>query len=143
MKQEIKNLENIELMKAIYKEIIETKDVINKKNEEKIDKLTDKVNFLATNVHDLTIAVNDIKTAIKEIKITLIEHGVKFKKSDTRFEKIETKLEEHDEEFKNLNKVLIGISKMSNLNDYDKIILRNLESRITILEEETQKYEVN
>lgn len=29
------------------------------------------------------------------------------------------------------------------LSDYDKIILKNLESRISILEEETQKYEIN
>ena len=29
------------------------------------------------------------------------------------------------------------------LTDYDKIILKNLESRISILEEETQKYEIN
>lgn len=33
--------------------------------------------------------------------------------------------------------------KKRELSDYDKIILKNLESRISILEEETQKYEIN
>ena len=32
------------------------------------------------------------------------------------------------------------IDRLKNLNDYDKIILKNLESRISILEEETQSY---
>lgn len=32
------------------------------------------------------------------------------------------------------------IERLNNLTDYDKIILKNLESRISILEEETQDY---
>ena len=53
------------------------------------------------------------------------------------------------EELKNI-KNKIASNKIQNekiekreLSDYDKIILKNLESRISILEEETQKYEVN
>ena len=41
------------------------------------------------------------------------------------------------------NERIMEISKMRSLNDYDRIILKNLESRITILEEESQNYEVN
>ena len=37
----------------------------------------------------------------------------------------------------------IEISKVKGLNDYDRIILKNLESRISILEEESQKYQIN
>lgn len=35
------------------------------------------------------------------------------------------------------------ISKVKGLNEYDKIILKDLESRISILEEESQPYKVN
>ena len=34
-------------------------------------------------------------------------------------------------------------TKEKRLSDYDKIVLKDLESRITILEEESQKYTIN
>ena len=37
----------------------------------------------------------------------------------------------------------IELSQINSFNDYDRIILKNLESRISILEEETQKYDIN
>ena len=37
----------------------------------------------------------------------------------------------------------VHISKIESLDDYDKIILKDLESRISILEEESQKYNIS
>lgn len=61
--------------------------------------------------------VNILKTILEELKI--IKNKVS--SNNMKFEKIEKR----------------------ELSDYDKIILKNLESRISILEEETQKYEIN
>ena len=41
------------------------------------------------------------------------------------------------------NERILEIDKIKGLNDYNKIILKNLESRITILEEESEKYNIN
>ena len=41
------------------------------------------------------------------------------------------------------NERLLQIDQMRGMNDYNKIILRNLESRICILEEESEKYNLN
>ena len=35
------------------------------------------------------------------------------------------------------------IENIKNLSDYDRIVLKNLESRISILEEESEKYATN
>ena len=40
-------------------------------------------------------------------------------------------------------KIFKEIDKINGINDYNKIILRNLESRICILEEEREKYNTN
>ena len=41
------------------------------------------------------------------------------------------------------NERILEIDKVKGINDYHKIILRNLESRICILEEESEKYTLN
>ena len=69
---------------------------------------------------------------IKEIKIKLEEHEAKFKN-------IEQILKEYERIFKNDEMR----SEILWENDYTQIILKDLESRINILEEESQKYEVN
>ena len=51
-----------------------------------------------------------------------------------------SKLEDEKSENNKIEEEKTGISIINGLNDYDKIILKNLESRISILEEESQKY---
>ena len=41
------------------------------------------------------------------------------------------------------NERILEIDQIKGINDYNKIILRNLESRICILEEESEKYNLN
>lgn len=38
---------------------------------------------------------------------------------------------------------IFEIEKLNNITEYDKIVLKNLESRVTILEEESQRYNDN
>ena len=76
----------------------------------------------------LEMICNEIKDIQEEMK-----------KSDARYTKICEMINETCmTETKANNKQIENIEK---LNEYDKIILRNLESRISILEEETNKYE--
>ena len=51
-----------------------------------------------------------------------------------------SKLEDEKSENNKIEEEKTEISMINGLNDYDKIILKNLESRISILEEESQKY---
>ena len=51
-----------------------------------------------------------------------------------------SKLEDEKSENNKIEEEKTGISIINGLNHYDKIILKNLESRISILEEESQKY---
>lgn len=149
IKEEIKNLDNMELMKAIYKEIIETKEAvknIDKKldNLDKIEKqhfeyTTNKFNRIEqkidSNFKYLDEKVDNTKNKlVSEIKDIFENFSVTTTKS---IKNLENKMDNEK------NERIMEISKMRSLNDYDRIILKNLESRITILEEESQNYEVN
>lgn len=67
-----------------------------------------------------------IELIYKEIKAILERHTAK--------------LEEHDKRFENLEKKTEDIEETKNFN---KIVLSDYGSRITILEEENEKYTVN
>lgn len=153
MKQEIKeeneNLDNMELMKAIYKEIIETKEAV-KNIDKKIDNLdkiekqhfeytTNKFNRIEqkidSNFKYIDEKIDNTKNKlVSEIKDIFENFSVTTTKS---IKNLENKMDNEK------NERIMEISKMRSLNDYDRIILKNLESRITILEEESQNYEVN
>lgn len=153
MKQEIRekieNLDNIKLIKAIYKEIIETKEMvknIDKKldNLDKIEKshfeyTTNKFNRIEqkidSNFKYLDEKIDNTKSKLlSEITDIFENFSIVTTKSINNWE---NKMDNEK------NERIMEISKMRNLNDYDRIILKNLESRITILEEESQNYEVN
>lgn len=73
------------------------------------------------------LQINEIKELIyKEIKITLEQHTAK--------------LEEHDKKFQNLEK---KIDKIEEVKNFDRIVLSDFGSRISILEEESEKYATN
>lgn len=283
MEKNIEELNSVEIMKAMYKEILELKEKINNKTEEKVDKLegkfeklegkfdglegkfdvlegkfdglegkfdglegkfdelgdevknikkdvsdlNNKVDNLTDNVNKLNSDSEKMKEDIKEIKATLDEHSKTLSEHTKILNKHTKKLEEHDERFatlenktdkicKNLddlgkteklhfeyttnkfnrieqkidtnfkyldekidttknnlisetadiletfslattksiknieNKIenekkerVLDIGQIKGLNDYNKIILRNLESRISILEEESEKYNLD
>lgn len=149
IKEEIKNLDNMELMKAIYKEIIETKEAIkniDKKidNLDKIEKLhfeyiTNKFNRIEqkidSNFKYLEEKIDNTKNKLVSETTDIFES---FSVATTKsIKNLENKMDNEK------NERIMEISKMRSLNDYDRIILKNLESRITILEEESQNYEVN
>ena len=149
IKEEIKNLDNTELIKAIYKEIIETKEAVKKidkklDNLDKVEKLhfeytTNKFNRIEqkidSNFKYLDEKIDNTKNKlISEITDIFESFSVVTTKS---IKNLENKMDNEK------NERIMEISKMRSLNDYDRIILKNLESRITILEEESQNYEVN
>ena len=68
--------------------------------------------------------VTDISDSLERFSITTT------KLIDNIEKKIDTEVRERK----------LEISKLNGFNDYDKIILNNLESRISILEEENEKY---
>ena len=181
----IEELNNVELMKMIYKEIKEMKVFINKKNEEKLDKLTEVVNKNEEKIDGLTSVVTEVENKLDKVSKNLDDLS---KTEKLHFEYINNKfnrLEKNNEcNFKYLNEKIdntknklvseatdvfesfssvvsksiknienkidnekneriLEIDKINGINDYNKIILRNLESRICILEEENEKYNVN
>lgn len=276
MEKNIEELNSVEIMKAMYKEILELKEKINNKTEEKVDKLegkfdklegkfeglegkfdrlegkfdglgdevknikkdvsdlnnkvdnlTDNVNKLNSDSEKMKEDIEEIKTTLDEHKKILDEHSKTLSEHTKILNKNTKKLEEHDERFatlenktdkicKNLedlgkteklhfeyttnkfnrieqkndtnfkyldekidttknnlisettdiletfslattksiknienkidnekNERILDIGQIKGLNDYNKIILRNLESRISILEEESEKYNLN
>jgi len=68
----------------------------------------------------------------------IVEELDKFSVSTTKLiNNLESKIRNEQEER------ILEISKMKGINDYNKLILKNLESRISILEEESEKYNTN
>lgn len=187
MKENNKNIEelsNIELMKEIYKEIMEMKQDINK-TEKKVDKLSDKVDELTDKVEEHDKRFESLEQKTDKISKSLDDlsrtEKLHFEYTSNKFNRIEQKidsnfkyLEEKIDNTKNKlvsetsdilesfsiaatksiknienkidnekNERVLQIDQIRGMNDYNKIILRNLESRICILEEESEKYNLN
>ena len=71
----------------------------------------------------------------EKIIIEVIEGVEEVSATTSKFiSKVENKVETEVKERK------YQIERLNNLTDYDKIVLKNLESRVAILEEESQKY---
>ena len=67
-----------------------------------------------------------IELIYKEIKIILEQHTAKLEEYDKRFEVLENKA-----------------NKMEEVKKFDRIVLSDFGSRISILEEESEKYTTN
>lgn len=85
---------------------------------------------LMEKIYEEVKQTNEIMKNLKEIKDILKEH-------EDHFENLESKIKSEMEERKT------EISKIKGLNEYDKLVLKNVESRISILEEESQNYTIN
>ena len=82
---------------------------------------------------------SEIAELLENIYYELKDIRAEIKKSNTKHTNIdEARIMEREMNNKKERK-----SEEPELNDYNKIILKNLESRICILEEETQKYKTN
>ena len=200
----IEELSSIELMKEIYKEIVEMKQAINK-TEKKVDKLSDEVDEMSDKLDELTDKVEEhdkrfeslgnktdklsenfesleqktdkISKSLDDLSRTEKLH---FEYTSNKFNRLEQKIDSNfkylDEKIDNTKNKLVSetsdilesfsiaatksiknienkinneknervsqIDQIRGMNDYNKIILRNLESRICILEEESEKYKL-
>lgn len=220
--KDINELNSIELMKAIYKEIIEIKENANKVNDKKIDNLSNnlndmnnKVDSLSANFNEMSNKVdglsnkfnemsnrvdslsnnfnnmsnkvdnlsnnfNNMKKDIKDIQSILKVHTDKFKQHDEKFESLESKVDKIGDKLDNLDKIerlhfeytrnkfsrldkkiesnfsclnnkidneteerKVDISRLETFKEFDKIVLNDFGSRISILEEESEKYNLN
>ena len=91
-----------------------------------------------------------IKLIYNEVKNTncILEQNNKIlsdlDKHTSQLEYLSKKINDLDNKIeKEKDERVMEIAKIEGINDYDKIILKNLEGRICILEEETEKYIVN
>ena len=132
--EKIEEFKNIELIKTIYKEIIEMKSYINNRTEEKTDKLSESLKKLKIKSEKIDDLIINIQEYIIDIKSTLEKHNKKIEEHDKKIE---------NNEEKGIQERKFEIARLNSFNDYDKIILNNLESRISILEEENEKYTIN
>lgn len=85
--------------------------------------------------------IRKIYEEIQEVKKLVLANNVQVVK-----EEIKIVEERNDKRFNQLTDDVNKIEKKKvkvTLNEYDKIILKDLESRISILEEESQPYEIN
>lgn len=78
---------------------------------------------------------NKIETTKNQIISEVVEEFDRFSKATTKLiDNAENKIKNEAKERS------YEIDKLKNITEYDKIVLRNLESRISILEEEAQEY---
>lgn len=85
--------------------------------------------------------IRKIYEEIQEVKKLVLANNVQIVKEEIKI------VEERND--KRFNQLTDDVNKMEKkkvkvtLNEYDRIILKDLESRISILEEESQPYEIN
>ena len=189
IKEEIKKIDDlsdtVEEMKEEIKKIDDLSDTVEEMKEEikKIDDLSDTVEEIKEEIKkidDLGNTVNEMQKDIKEIKGTLNKHTEKLEEHDKRFDNLEKKTDNIEKKLDNLDKIerlhfeytrnkfarldkkidtnfsclenkieneaeerKVDISRIEGKNDFDRIVLSDFGSRISILEEEGEKYNIN
>jgi len=120
MKNEMKieELNGIELLKLIYEEIKDNREEIKNFRKE----LNDKFNYLDEKID------NTKKTLVKEISN---EFKTFYEISEKVINNLEEKIDIEIEERK---------SDVSKIKEFNRIIINDVKSRVSILEEETEKY---
>lgn len=96
------------------------------------EKILKSIGKLEKSINKLNTDICLIKEKIEYLYINIIGNNAQKKSKDNK-----------DNENKMSNELkerLSQIGKLNDISEYDKIILKNLESRISILEEETQNY---
>lgn len=146
-------MEDNKKMMSILEEILKTVKGLEKRMdsiEKRIDKLENRFNKFER------YTCNEFQRLEKKI-----DFNFKYldKKIDSTKEKIISATIDETERFSNAASRLINnvdsklqtetkerifeIEKLNNVTEYDKIVLKNLESRVSILEEESQRYNEN
>ena len=133
----IKELKDIELIRLIYKEIKGIKCTLNKHTEkleehdkrfENLEKKTDSIDKKLDNL-DKIERLHFEYTRNKFVRLD--------KKIDSNFSCLNNKIENETEERK------VDIARIEGNKDLDRIVLSDFGSRISILEEESEKYAAN
>lgn len=133
----IKELKDIELIRLIYKEIKVIKPILDKHTEkleehdqrfENLEKKTDKIDRKLDNLD---------KIERLHFEYTRNKFGRLDKKMDSNFSCLDNKIDNETEERK------VDISRIEGIKDFDRIVLSDFGSRISILEEESEKYATN
>lgn len=193
-KEQIENMNDMDLMRAIYKEVTETKTIVEghtklleehtkilKKHEKILEEHTIKLENLEKVQQEHTAKLENLEKVQQEHTIKLerleegqefnfkkiIDHNLKIDKlienlnvSDkveklhfeyvrNKFDRLERKVDsnfkELNDKIKDIRDVIIKFDNLNfkGINDYERIVLNDLESRISILEEESETYKLN
>lgn len=150
--KEINELNNMELMRLIFDEVKRNGQELNRINDElkiqrkilnehekRFERIDNKFNRMEQKIDSNFKYLDEkIDNAKNKLVSEMVEELDKFSISTTKLmNNLETKIRNEQDER------IMEISKMKGINDYNKIILKNLESRISILEEESEKYTIN
>lgn len=132
MKEEIKieELSGIELLKLIYEEVKNNREEIKKELNEKIDMAHKELNERIDTVYkELNEKIDNTKnTLVKEISEEFKTfYEVSEKTTNNLNKKIEDEIEDRKVDF-------------SKIKEFNKIIINDVRSRVSILEEESEKY---
>ena len=200
-KEQIEDMNNMDLMKAIYKEVKETKTIVEghtqilerhekileehteilKRHEKILEAHTTKLDNLEKVQQEHTTKLENLEKVQQEHSLKLerledgqefnfkriIDHNLKIDKlienlnvSDkveklhfeyvrNKFERLERKVDsnfrELNDKIKDMRDIIIKFDNLNfkGINDYERIVINDLESRISILEEESETYKLN
>ena len=139
MKEDLKmeELDGVELLKLIYEELKSTRIELNEKIDKVYNELNEKIDKVYNELNEKIDRVyNELNEKIDNTKDTLVFEIAEELKSITdmtskSINNLEKKLDNEIEDRK------VDVSKVK---DFNRIILNDIRSRVSILEEETEKY---
>ena len=133
----VNELKDIELIRVIYKEIIGIKAILDK-HTERLEEHDKRFETLENKTDKIDKKLDDLdKIQRLHFEYTGNKFGRLDKKIDYNFSCLDNKIDNETEERK------VDISRIEGIKDFDRIVLSDLGSRISILEEESEKYSTN
>ena len=139
-------LENLEKVQQEHTEKLENLEKVQQEHTTKLERLEEgqEFNFKKIIDHNLKIdkLIENLSVSDKVEKLHFEYVRSKFKRLE---QKVDSNFKELNDKINNLRDVIIKLdnSKNKGINDYERIVLNDLESRISILEEETETYKLD
>lgn len=125
----IEELNGMELLKLIYEEVKNTRTELNEKIDAVYNELNEKIEQLDEKVKQLDEKIDNTKdTLVAEIAEELNNFSAM---TEERIDNLNKKIENEIEDRK------VDVCKVK---DFNRIILNDIRGRVSILEEETEKY---
>ena len=139
-------LENLEKVQQEHTAKLENLEKVQQEHSLKLERLEDGQEFNFKRIIDHNLKIDKL---IENLNVSDKVEKLHFEYVRNKFERLERKVDsnfrELNDKIKDMRDIIIKFDNLNfkGINDYERIVINDLESRISILEEESETYKLN